>query len=210
MIKVQRIGVNLGVALPRTLRAVSVATARLPLKVAALYARPALVDEIKHRLAKDPTGALARSVQTRFLLTESRQDLSVAVAGSKLIYAEIQDQGGEILPTRRYLAVPVRLPRAMRGKWPRDWPSDALTLIRSRKGNLLLVEMQRRAKSGGPRKRRRGKAPRARFIVRYVLRERVRLRGVRYVAAALDRMRAPAAEYAQRELQAIIDREARR
>ena len=209
MIKVQRVGVNLGVALPRTLRAVSVATAKLPLKVAALYARPALVDEIKHRLAKDPTGALARSVQTRFLVNESSPSMSVAVAGSKLVYAEIQDQGGEILPKRRYLAVPVKLPRSMRGKWPRDWPSDALQLIRSRRGNLLLVEMQKRPRtpSGGKRRRR---AQRQRFIVRYVLRERVRLRGVRYVSAALDRMRAPAAQYAQRELQAIIDREARR
>lgn len=200
MIRVQRVGVNLSVALPRTLRAVSVATAKLPLKVAALYARPALVDEIKHRLAKDPTGALARSVQPRFLFTESRPNLAVAIAGSKLIYAEIQDQGGEILPKRRYLALPVNLPRSMRGKWPRDWPSDALTLIRSRKGNLLLVEM----------KKRRSKRSKAGLIVRYVLRERVRLRGVRYVSAALDRMEAPAAQYAQRELQAIIDQEARR
>lgn len=204
MIKVERIGVDLSAALPKTIKAVKIATAKLPLRIAALYARPALVDEIKLRLNKDPTGALARSVQTRFLIEKSTPNLTMAVAGSKLIYAEIQDQGGEILPKNRYLALPVNLPRSMRGKWPRDWPSGALQLIRSRRGNLLLVEIRERIK------RKRAKQPRANFIVRYVLRERVRIRGTQYVAAALARMKEPAARFAQRELQSIIDSEASR
>ena len=200
MIEIERIGQDLSVRLPAVTAATKRAVLRLPLKVASLYARTALVDEIRHRLAKDPTGALARSVQTRWLVEPGSGTLSTAVAGSKLIYAEIQDQGGEINPVRgRYLAVPVDLPRSMRGKWPRDWPRDALTLIRSKRGNLLLVEMMQRA-----RKRRGRKA--ASFKIRYVLRERVRLRGTGYVAAAFARMQAPAEAFVAQTLQATIDR----
>lgn len=197
MIEVKRIGQDLSVRLPAVTRATKREALRLPLKVAALYARPALVDEIRHRLKKDPTGALARSVQTRWLVEPGSGTLSTAVAGSKLVYAEIQDQGGEINPVRgRYLAVPVDLPRSMRGKWPRDWPRDALTLIRSKRGNLLLVEAQRR--------RRRGRSVQS-FKIRYVLRERVRLRGTGYVTAAFARMRGPAEQFIAQTLQATID-----
>lgn len=190
MIKVQRIGPDLSVTLPRTAKAFKAATARLPLKIAELYARPALVDEIKHRLNKDPTGALMRSVQTRFLVNESKPSLSVAVAGSKLVYAAIQDQGGEVRAKRKFLAIPVNLPAASRGKWPRDWPRGALQLIRARRGKFLLAE-------------RDGEN----LIVRYVLQRSVRVKGTGYVAAAFERMQPAADAFTLKYLRQTLYRE---
>jgi hypothetical protein len=188
MIKIERIGQDLRFELPKVRAATRRAILQLPMTVAALYARTALVDEIRHRLAKDPTGALARSVQTRWLVEPGSGTLSTAVAGSKLVYAEIQDQGGEIRPRLgKYLSIPVDLPPSMRGKYPRDWPRGALILMRSKRGNPLLVEKQS-------------------MRIRYVLRRRVRLRGTRYVAAAFARMQAPAEAFVTQTLQATIDR----
>lgn len=189
-IKIERIGPDLSVVMPRTAKAFKAATARLPLKIAELYARPALVDEIKHRLVKDPTGALMRSVQSRFLVNESKPSLSVAVAGSKLVYAKIQDQGGEIRAKRKFLAIPVNLPAASRGKWPRDWPQGVLQLIRARRGKFLLAE-------------RDGE----RLIVRYVLQRSVRLRGAGYVAAAFERMQPAADAFTLKYLRQTLSRE---
>ena len=86
------------------------------------------------------TGALARSWRSRFVTRGATE--ATAEAYSELAYARIQDEGGTIKPrTRKFLAIPlVRLPV---GKWPRDWPRDALQFIRTRRGGLLVERVKR-------------------------------------------------------------------
>lgn len=46
--------------------------------------------------------------------------------GSPLVYAAIQQLGGEVKPRRKYLAIPLTAQLRQRGVWPRDFPADAL------------------------------------------------------------------------------------
>jgi phage gpG-like protein len=49
--------------------------------------------------------------------------------GSNLVYAAIQQLGGTVKPTRKYLAIPVPPSLRRRGVWPRDLPSDQLKFV---------------------------------------------------------------------------------
>ena len=84
-------------------------------------------------------GGLARSWRAE-LTVDDREEVAAEVY-SDLVYAGIQDRGGTIRPkTRKNLAIPLR-PMPI-GKWPRHFGAGQLTLIRSRRGNLLLVEAE--------------------------------------------------------------------
>ena len=113
------------------------------------------------------TGALARSFKESLL--REGEEIKGRVL-SDLVYAGIQDTGGTIYPRRgRYLAVPLGTQR-MNVRWPRDWPKGRLVLIKSKKGNKLLVEII-------------GK----KIQPRYLLKANVTLTGKRYLDTAMDR-----------------------
>lgn len=93
------------------------------------------------------TGGLANSFAPRWI----KKDKTRLTAGvySSLVYAAIQDVGGTIRPkTVKNLAIPVS-ERAKKtvGKWPRHYAKGKLQLIKSKKGNWLLVEMYKRRKN---------------------------------------------------------------
>ena len=132
---------------------------------AALLVEGGVRQEIVKRLDKDPTGALARSVTTT--LASPTPPLRATVLIDR-IYAEIQDQGGTIVPRRaKKLAVPLpALPRSMRGKSPRDWGPGELSLRVSKRGSAVLVDRAGRAL--------------------YALVDRVVIPGTGYVAAGIE------------------------
>lgn len=95
----------------------------------------------------------------------------VPVAASDLPYARIQDQGGDIEPTRaQYLTIP--LTAEARSRRARDWPEGDLTFITSKQGNKLLVKI-----IGGQKK----------IDPQYLLRKRVTLKGTGYLEEAAER-----------------------
>lgn len=118
--------------------------------------------EVIKRLAKDPTGNLARSFRPSLVQKSKRK--MVAGVFSDVVYAEIQDQGGTIFPKKKKLAVPLPGAPVPRGKWPRDFARGELF----RMGSVL-------AKA-----RKRGKA-----IPMFALVSSVRIRGVQYIDAAI-------------------------
>lgn len=69
-----------------------------------------------------PTGRLPKSLAMRL------DDVSVVV-GSNLVYAAIQQLGGEVRPKRKYLAIPVQSHLRRRGVWPRDLPQDSMKFV---------------------------------------------------------------------------------
>jgi len=146
------------------------------IREAALTAEAAMRTEIVQRLAKDPTGRLARSVRTELA---GEGDSLIAVVSPYTPYAVVQDQGDPQhgINGNRMLSIPIpgRVPR---GKWPRDWGQDELRLVPGRGGRASLlwdVANDRPA---------------------YVLKRSVAITGVGYVAAA--------AETVQAELDAIV------
>jgi hypothetical protein len=111
------------------------------------------------------TGALARSFLPPTFISKRPGEIKVG-ALSSLVYARIQDEGGSIKAKRsKLLAIPLT-PKA-KSRWPRDWPKNSLALIKTKKGNLLLID----AKS-------------KRIKAHYVLTPRVRIPGRNYLAEA--------------------------
>lgn len=143
--------------------------------------RSVLFDVVRGSSASPLTGRLARSWRERLVVAEDRK--ATAEAYSDLVYARIQDEGGTITArTRKYLAIPlVRLPV---GKWPRDWPRNALQFIPTRRGGVLV------------RKKKRGPAEAVYALVRSV-----NVPAKRYVATAVRR--------AEPEIPAIMEQAVR-
>lgn len=73
----------------------------------------------QQKLAKDPTGALMRSIRT------IRKQGFLAV-GTDVEYAGVQDEGATIRPKGQWLAIPKEQPKSLRGKWPRDYARGEL------------------------------------------------------------------------------------
>jgi len=113
--------------------------------------------------AKDPKGDLARSFEVQ-LIDQNKDSMSVGVF-SDLVYAEIQDEGGEINAKKKYLAYPHKDAKSIIGvRWPRDFPKDALQFVKSKKpGTALLYQGTR---------------------LMFILKERVELPGLRYLDKA--------------------------
>lgn len=92
------------------------------------------------RLAKDPTGQLARSWEVVVSVADGKVDGAVR---TDVPYARIHEEGGVIRPTSgSYLAIPLRppIPRGARGMMPRNDPTP-MRAWRSRRGNLLLWDV---------------------------------------------------------------------
>lgn len=123
----------------------------------------AVIRSTQTRLAKDPTGALARSWEIEIAVTSRGAQGGVR---SPLPYARIHNQGGIITPKRgRYLAIPIgRTPRGMQA---RHDPTP-LAAWRSRAGNLILWSTG----NGAPEPR-------------YVLKESVRIPATHYLDIAI-------------------------
>jgi len=113
--------------------------------------------------AKDPKGDLARSYEVQ-LLDQGGDFISVGVF-SDLVYAEIQDVGGEINAKKKYLAIPHKDAKSIIGvRWPRDFPKDALQFVKSKKqGTALLYQGKK---------------------LMFILKERVDIPGLRYLDKA--------------------------
>lgn len=130
---------------------------------AAIY-QEGILRRVVVRETRDGTGRLPRSFKARMLSGSGRVSAGVL---SSLEYAAIQDVGGVIKPkTQKNLAIPLK--RLPAGKWPRDF-GDQLTLIRSRKGNLILAKIRR-----------------GRIDPYFVLKPSVRIPGKQYLAQAQD------------------------
>ncbi|MFH1417266.1 MAG: hypothetical protein ABII12_03150 [Planctomycetota bacterium] len=70
-----------------------------------------------------PTGRLPKSLAMRV------DDVSVVV-GSNLVYAAIQQLGGEVKPKgHKYLAIPVQRHLRRAGVWPRDLPQGSMKFV---------------------------------------------------------------------------------
>lgn len=124
------------------------------------------------------TAALARSFPLGVGFVDTPRGVA-AGALSDLEYAAIQDDGGIIEPkTAKMLAVP--LTPAAKKLWPRQWPQEALSLVKMPSGNLLLIP-----KGGVPRD------------ALYVLKEQVTIKGRGYVEKARKK--------AEPEVQKIVD-----
>ncbi len=172
-LSIQRSGPDVAVVLEGLTQELDLAQAKLVLRAA-----QHVVGEIRATLYETvrsgTTGQLARSFEASFV--ERNGKTVSAAAGSDLIYARIQDEGGTILPrTVKRLAVPLndngRLPI---GKWPRHWAPGALTLIKSKRGNDLLAEIK-------------GVGKRAKIIPRYALVKSVTLSPKGYLETAARR-----------------------
>ena len=109
--------------------------------------------------AKDPKGDLARSYEVQ-LLDQGDDSISVGVF-SDLVYAEIQDIGGDIEPKKKYLAIPFKGSKSIIGvRWPRDFGKDELQFVKSSKkmgtaylfqGNRLMFILKDKVKMPGLR-----------------------------------------------------------
>ena len=115
--------------------------------------------------AKDPKGALAGSFEVQ-VLNQGADSISIGVF-SDLVYAEIQDEGGEIKAKAplKYLAYPHKDAKSIIGiRWPRDFAKGELQFIKSKKpGTALLYQGNR---------------------LMFILKERVELPGLRYLDKA--------------------------
>jgi hypothetical protein len=135
-----------------------------------------LAESAMENLAKNPTGALARSFEA--VLVEHQGTIAAAEAISRLPYAAIHDRGGTIVPRRaRALAIP--MPGVPRGLGPRDVPGL------HRRGNALFK-------------------PRARKPM-FVLKRSVRIVGTGYVGEALARLLPKIPDALSAEIQAAVD-----
>lgn len=118
-------------------------------------------------------GGIARSFNATMLQSEKGSLKSGAL--SDLVYARIQDKGGDIFPKRaKALTVPVsHIAKTMRdhGVGARDWPDGKLALVWPRgKPHGFLIETRRRGK----------------FIVHYVLKKQVHINPTHYIDKARE------------------------
>lgn len=133
---------------------------------------------------------------TTFRLGKSlamRLDNYSVTVGSNLVYAAIQQLGGDVRPKRKYLAIPVNTTLRRRGVWPRDLPDDQLKFVpnakirigsRSWTGPALVrakaVEIQTTGDGAGRgTKRRRAKSKEGEVL--FALVKRVRIKGRPYL-----------------------------
>lgn len=116
------------------------------------------------RLAKDPTGELARSWEVAVGVSGSEVSGSVR---SEVPYARIHNEGGTVRPRRgKYLAIPLR-PPLPRGAGRRMMPRHDATPMRawrSRRGNLLLWDVSRSPPQPRYLLRRETQIPATRYI----------------------------------------------
>lgn len=120
------------------------------------------------------TGNLMRSFKA--VMLAKKGDILSAGAVSDLIYAGIQNDGGTIVSSRgqgKNLAIPDKDANIPLGKWPRDFPKDALSFIPSKKPGITGVLVERLAKGGA------GK-------LMFILKPSVTLTGKKYIEAAQE------------------------
>jgi hypothetical protein len=163
------------------------------LMAAALHAEGELKQTIAELFSEGGTGNLSRNPKA--MLIETDGAIKSAGAFLDLVYAGIQDRGGVVrAKSVKYLAIPLTKKAATPGKWPRTWAPKALTFIKSKKGNKLLVEI-------------RGKGKRAKIYPQYVLKRSVAIRGKGYVERANRAAAAGIIEIIGRNVRFAIQRE---
>lgn len=154
---------------------------------AANYAGGAIAETIGEKFPHTG-GEFPNSFLPARILVDKADEIT-AGALSDRVYARIQDEGGTITPKKRKnLAIPLN--RSARPRWPRDWPKGELTLIRSKRGNMLLVSRSPNGKSIHPE---------------YLLRPSVTIKGRGYIAAAKKKAEPVVQQLIDDELQAMIN-----
>jgi hypothetical protein len=138
--------------------------------------------EIVSRLAKEPTGFMARNVRTTAVKTGD--EIAGAMVGVYTPYAEIQNDGGTIHSKGKLLAVPLR--GVPKGKAPRDWGADELHIVPRRGKAPLLADA-----AGHPK---------------YVLMQSVNIPGVHYAEAASAAAAGPVEQLIAAELEELFAR----
>ena len=108
------------------------------------YVREQVVESIMS-LAKSGKGGLRDSYQVE-LVSKGQEKVEAGVF-SDLVYAEIQDTGGDILPKKKWLAFPHREAKNYVGvRWPRDFPDGHFAFALSSRdpgGTAYLFEFGR-------------------------------------------------------------------
>lgn len=158
-----------------------------------------LTAAVMGKLAKDPTGDLARSQRPKLLVGEGPE--VEAIAGSELPYAEVQDQGDPQhgINGGKKMAVPLSFGNVPRGKSPSDW-GDKELMVLPRKGKdslLVLAEVSGRGKL-------RPVLKSDRIQPKYVLKDSVNIKGVHYVDAAAASSEPLVNDYVAGEIEEVI------
>ncbi len=139
--------------------------------------------EIMTRLNKKPTGRMARSVRTQTFGS------GTALVGPTVPYAGIQNFGGIITAGSKLLAVPLSFGRVPKGKWPRDWPEGQLKLIPRKGKDSILATVSGKKKKLEPK---------------YVLKERVKIKGVGYLEATEKAMTKEIEDFFAERIEALL------
>lgn len=147
--------------------------------------------EIMTRLRKAPTGRMARSVRTQ---VEGR---GTALVGPTVPYAGIQNFGGIITAKGKKLAVPLSFGLVPKGKWPKDWPAGQLTLIPRKGKDSILAVVGKRFKRGKKKGQFRIKA-------KYVLKDKVEIKGVHYIEATERQVAAEVEDFIARRIEDLL------
>ncbi len=141
-----------------------------------------------------PSGRLSRSLAIRL------DEFSVQV-GSNLVYAAIQQVGGEVKPkSGKYLAIPVPADLRRRGVWPRDLPRDSMQFkpaekIRIGSRSWIGPALVRKENVTRPGKTKKDGTPGKERIVKaagevmFALVKRVRIRGREYLVLSSEAKR---------------------
>jgi Family of unknown function (DUF6441) len=135
------------------------------------------------------TGGLARSFKATFLGYKG----TIVSAGvfSKSVYADIQDQGGRILPKNgKKLAVPLPGANIPIGKWPRDFGKDQLVFIKRKGGRAPIL----------------AKVTKNRVTPMFALMSSITIRGRHYIDAAAAKATPKIEEIVGREIAVDIER----
>jgi len=115
-----------------------------PLLAEGEYLREHIVEAIMS-LAKGGKGGLRDSYQVE-LVSKGEEKAEVGVF-SDLVYAEIQDTGGDIFPKNKWLAYPHKDAKKYVGvRWPRDFPEDQLFFRLGKRPNTAYLFEEGRAK----------------------------------------------------------------
>jgi len=189
-IEIRREGANIGALFDQIRYGMPGALAKLVLQ-GAQVAAGAISKEV-YSSFDVRTGALARSFRATFL--GNVDGAITATASSDLIYARVQDEGGEVKPrVMRTLAVPIRSANIAVGKWPRHWPKGELRFIRRPGKDPLLATVT-------------GKGKNQKVHPKYVLKESVHIVGQNYVQKAADTSQDEIAEILGGGVEQIVDR----
>lgn len=138
-------------------------------------------------LNKDPTGDLARSHRGQLVEDDGR--VAMAMAGTDLPYAEVQNNGDPQhgIGGLKKMSVPLSFAGVPRGKAPSDFPTGALALIKRKGKDSLLADVSSKGK----------------MKPLYVLKDFVSIKGTYYREAAAESGEPKVTDYVANEIDKV-------